>query len=210
MEQHRKDIQKEKSASALQILEKLHPHKVYLYVGMLCCTFILFSMLIAYMVTKPEGVVIYQYYIPKTFILSSFILGLSAYSISRILPLYRRDDLKGVSKHLGLSLVYGLVFSVLQFAGYQKLTEMGVYVDSQAATSYLFVISAIHGLLLVGGLFALMVSYYNTLKNSRDVVKTLIMVTTPYQKIKLEMLVSFWLFVNISWSALFLFFLFLY
>lgn len=209
MEQHRK-LKKENYTSALQMLDKLHPHKVYLYIALLCTSFILFSMLIAYTVSRPEGIIKLEYSTPKTFVLAGFLLMVAVYAVSRVLMLYKKDDLKSVSKYLGLALGFMLIFGALQLAGYQQLEQMGVFASETASNSYLTVIAVLHAICLISNLVVLLMAYFKTLRVSRDVVKTLIMVTTPYEKIKLEMVVAFTFYMTACWSLIFFFFLFMY
>jgi len=61
---------------------------------------------------------------------------------------------------------------------------------------------------LVAGLAFLCYLLVNTIWVSKDPIRTLIMVTNPYEKIKLQIFVIYWQFLDMLWLVLFFYFLF--
>ena len=145
---------------------------------------------------------------PKAFIVSLVLLLFSSFSISKALTAFREDDMKALKHALGITLVLGLAFTISQYVGWYELNQANIYLSGQVSGSYLYVISGLHVLHLAAGLVFLTMTYTQVSSITRDPVKQLIMVTNPYQRVKLEMLTVYWHFVDALWVVLFFYFLF--
>lgn len=204
--QFKKNIKNEKKQSALNKIENLHPHKVILYFSMVASSIIFFFLVVAYSISMPD----YEnteLFIPKSFIISSFLIAVSSFSISKALPAYNEDKIKVLERSLGITLLLGLLFALFQYIGWVQLTESGVYLNGSPSESYLYVISGLHVIHLIAGMVALLYMYLKSLKARKDPVKSLILVTNPFQKMRLEMLTVYWHFMDALWLILFLYFI---
>lgn len=162
-------------------------------------------MIIAYSVNIPD----YDHnkiFIPKAFMISSIIIAISSFSISKALPAFKNDKVKVLERSLGMTLLLGLLFSLFQYIGWVQLTESGIYLNGTPAGSYLYVISGLHVIHLIAGMLALLYMYLKSLKARKDAVKSLILVTNPFQKMRLEMLTVYWHFMDALWLLMFLYF----
>jgi len=61
---------------------------------------------------------------------------------------------------------------------------------------------------LLAGLLFLVSIWRRIGKASKDPIKSLITATTPYQQVRITMLVSFWHYLDVVWVVMFFFFLF--
>jgi cytochrome c oxidase subunit III len=206
--QFKKNLSRGKEESALQKIEKMHPHKMLLYFSMLASFLIFFFMILAYTVSMPDYEESSFDYFPKSFILSTIILILSSVSLSKALPAFKNDKVKTLERSLGITLMFGLLYALFQYIGWVQLTEAGIYFDGSPSGSYLYVISGLHLIHLFGGMVALTYMYLKSLKASKDPVKSLILITNPYQKLRLEILTTYWHFMDAIWMGLFIYFLF--
>lgn len=208
MQYHRKGLKTGERESTFQKIEKLHPHKMLLYLGIFGSSLVFIFMLTAYSISRPENSIFTGFDLPKAFILSTIILLFSSFSISGIVQAYKDDRLKSMRNALGITLCLGLAFSVCQYIGWVTLTRSGIYFSEEISGSFLYVISVLHILHLTFGMAFLSSLFYKSIITANDPVKALIMVTNPYQKIRLEMLTIYWHFMDALWLALFLYFLF--
>jgi len=81
----------------------------------------------------------------------------------------------------GATTVLGAAFLTGQILAWQQLAADGVYLDTNPSSSFFYVLTATHGLHLLGGLLALVyVSWKIQRKNSKTSVATIMGVTALY------------------------------
>ena len=207
MQNHDKDTKKAAQQTVIGRLEKLHPHKTLLYLAIFGSC-LLFGFLITAYALKTDDHTFINFRFPKAFVVSLVLLLLSSFSISKALGAFRDDDIKALKHSLGFTLLLGLAFTISQYVGWYELNQSKIYLSGEVSGSYLYVISGLHVLHLAAGLVFLTAMYTQVSNVSRDQVKRLIMVTNPYQRIKLEMLTVYWHFLDALWVVLFFYFLF--
>ena len=92
-----------------------------------------------------------------------------------------------------ISLVLAIQFVALQLALWQRLMELGYYVQSNPANSYFYVFTAIHGLHLIGGLCVLLYALITYLrKNSEEKLA-----------ISVQLCARYWHYLFVVWLVLF-------
>ncbi|MGB3587026.1 MAG: cytochrome c oxidase subunit 3 [Tunicatimonas sp.] len=208
MQNYHKNTEKAERDNAITRLEKLHPHKTLLYLAIFGSSLVCLFMVVSYTMSQRNADVFINFEFPKTFVVSLVLLMFSSYTMTRVVPAFLKDDLKSVKSLLGITLILGVAFTISQYVGWSELYHSGIYLSGEASGAYLYVISGLHVLHLAAGLVVLTVMYTQISNVSRDPVKMLITVTNPYQRIKLEMLATYWHFVDALWLILFFYFLF--
>lgn len=193
---------------AYRKMEQLHPHQLLLYVSMIGSAIIFLFMIVAFAVSRPEAADFVKIQFPKSFVISTLILLLSSFSISKVVPAFEKDDVEELKKWMGITFLLGLLFAVSQVTGWKELQRSSIYFTGARSGAYLYVISGLHVLHMAGVMVFLLMSLMHCHKASKDVVKQLVYSTTPYEKIKLKMLTDFWHFADVLWVVLFLYFLF--
>ncbi|MEM6846432.1 MAG: cytochrome c oxidase subunit 3 [Bacteroidota bacterium] len=208
MQNYHKNTEKAERDSAISRLEKLHPHKTLLYLAIFGSSLVFLFMIVSYTMSQQDADIFINFKFPKAFVVSLVLLLFSSYTMTRVIPAFVKDDLITVKNSLGITLLLGVAFTISQYVGWAELYRSGIYLSGKAAGAYLYVISGLHVVHLAGGLVVLTIMYTQLSAISRDPVKKLIMVTNPYQKIKLEMLAIYWHFIDALWLILFFYFLF--
>ncbi len=198
------DLKKE----AFKRIEEMHPHMVLLYVGMIGSGIIFLFTIVAFTVSRPEGSEFLKIDFPKSFIVSTLFMLSSSFSISKVLPAFENDNLDEVKKWLGVTLLLGLIFSAAQITGWRELQSNNIFFSGHRTGAYLYVISGLHVIHVLGVLIYLVSLLMECHKTSKDVVKHLLYATNPYQKVKFKILTDFWHFTDAVWIALFFYFLF--
>ncbi|MBO3698773.1 cytochrome c oxidase subunit 3 [Roseivirga sp. E12] len=198
------DLKKE----AFKRIEEMHPHMVLLYVSMIGSGIIFLFTVVAFTVSRPESGEFLKIDFPKSFIVSSLVMLCSSFSVSKVLPAFEKDDLDEVKKWLGVTLLLGLVFSAAQITGWRELQSNSIFFSGQRTGAYLYVISGLHVIHVLGVMIYLVSLLMECHKTSKDVVKHLLYATSPYQKIKFKILTDFWHFTDAAWIVLFFYFLF--
>lgn len=208
MHKENKNTKRQKIHNTFSRIENVHPHKMLLYLAMLGSSLIFFFLIIGYSFSKSDANEFIRFKFPKAFVVSLVLLLLSSFTISKALPAFKRDDVKVLKWYLGITLFLGLAFTVSQYIGWYELKQSGIYLSGKAAGSYLYIISGLHVLHLAGGLVFLTLLYTKMSRVAADPVKTLITVTNPYEKTRIEMVTAFWHFIDVMWVVLFFYFLF--
>jgi cytochrome c oxidase subunit 3 len=207
MRQQNRNTEKEKKETTISRLEKIHPHKMLLYLATFGSSLIFLFMIVAFSFSiAEEGFVGFK--MPKAFVVSLVLLLLSSYTISKALPAFKKDNISELKKTLGLTLMFGLSFTISQYVGWYELNQSGVYLSGKTSGAYLYVISGLHVLHLAGALVFITMAYTKVSGISRDPVKALILITDPYEELKIEMLSFYWHFIDALWVVLFFYFLF--
>jgi cytochrome c oxidase subunit III len=192
----------------LRNLRHLHPYQTMMYMAMIGSGFLFAVILVFYSAQRLSmQEVITNIQLPKTFFASTAIMLLSAVAM-KLAHIYSQKDLLKKCTYMLISvLVLAIAFSVLQVIGWIDFYQEAFKVPSKnMSTSYVYFLTGIHMfhvLLAIGFLMYVLIPF---LRNSRNVVKELILVTNPYQKKKMNMLFIFWYYVDVVWLVLFFYF----
>ncbi len=179
-----------------------------LYLAILGSTLIFVFLIFSYTTSqaRTDDFIIFKF--PKAFVVSLVLLLFSSFAISKVLPAFLADDMKTMKWYLGITLFLGISFTLSQYMGWYELKMSGIYFSGKAAGAYLYLISGLHVLHLGGGLVFLTLMYTQASRAAHDPVKALIMVTNPHERTRLEMLTTYWHFIDVVWILLFFYFLF--
>ena len=199
---------KESKSSTFYRMEKMHPFKMFLTLSMIGSGLIFLFLLISFLYTKPEDFNFSTFNLPRAFVLSSIVLVSSSFIINRVLHYFATDNGGALRLALGMTLLSGIIFIVLQYVGWLELAAQGLVLSGKPYSGFIYLISGLHGLHCIGGIIYLTVVFVSVLKALNDPVKTLIMFTNPFQKLKLQLLVMYWHYLDGLWLFIFMFLLF--
>jgi cytochrome c oxidase subunit 3 len=199
------------SSGTLERIEQLHPHKMLLYLAIFGSSLIFVFMLIAFSATynfQANRGILESMEMPKAFTFSTIILLLSSYFVSRFSRAWEQEKLKKLRNLLAISVGLGFLFTLSQYWGWHTLDKSGHTLSDVGSGAYLYVISGIHILHLIGAMFFMTYQFISISNISNDPVRTLIAITNPHQKMRLDMLTTYWHFMDFLWLGLFFYFLF--
>lgn len=149
----------------------------------------------AYIVRKAEGNWM-EFVLPDWFLYSTITIVLS----SLLLILAKQKINKNISpvKMVLGALFLGVAFAALQVSGWSSLTSQGVYLTgegSNAAGSFLYVLTLSHLAHLIAGLVALIIASINSIKGKYS----------SKNCFGFELTSTYWHFLGILWLYLFFF-----
>jgi cytochrome c oxidase subunit III len=191
--------------------KKIHPHKFALWVAMGSIAMMFAGLTSAYVVKQSAGNW-RTYDLPLVFWISTLVIVLSSVTVALGLQAFKRRQIPKYKALITTTLILGIAFGVLQYFGFyqlysepQQLVINGevqqrlqtVTVAGNPAESFLFVITGLHLLHILGGIVALAIVFF---KAFRKRVKV-------YNSTGLEIVASYWHFVDVLWIYLFVFFL---
>jgi len=190
----------------LQRLESLHPYETMLYLGMLGSGFIFLYLTAAFLLTdqnQPESASLQM---PVAFLISTVVLILSGFTASKMKFHCQEENISRLENSLRNTFLLGVIFAVLQFAGWRELTAMGIKFTGLPSGSYLYVLSGIHIFHLVGAMVFAVILLAKLRKTQEDGVQKLIWVTNPFEKMRIRLFTLYWHFMDLVWIVLFLVF----
>lgn len=207
MDPDKKNKVNPKQLSAFRQMERMHPIRVLLFLSMIGIGVLFFILVVAF--ARTGGFQNENFELPKFFSISTLILLFSSYTISKVPRIYRKDKLNRMTRYLGITLGLGILFIVAQLVGWNEITRSGVYFTGKTSGTYLYLISALHILHLLGGLIFLSFLFFKTAHVAADGVRSLIFIRDPYRSLQLSMLRSYWNFLSFLWIGLYVVFLFM-
>lgn len=175
---------------------KIHPHKFTLWVAIASMIMMFAGLTSAYIVkgSLPGWTPII---LPKLFYFSTFVILISSVTIQLSVKYFKDRQRNKYQNFLIISFLLGTLFLVLQWISFTQLYEQGIKMEGAGPGQFLYIIFGLHGLHIVGGMIALVVML---LKAFSAKVKT-------YSPVSIEILATYWHFVDFLWLYLFVFFL---
>ncbi|PRY89820.1 cytochrome c oxidase subunit 3 [Mongoliibacter ruber] len=189
-----------------QKIENLHPYQTLMYLGMFGSGLIFLFMTIAFLATGPTNMDAIGFRMPKSFIMSTFIILISGYTVSKMLKFYLQESIRELRKSLMLTFWLGVAFCVLQVIGWKELTSMGIDFAGLPKGSFLYVLSGIHLFHLGGAMVFALIMVLQYQKKEKDEIQEIIMLTNPFEKMRIQLFTLYWYFMDLIWLVLFMIF----
>ncbi len=133
--------------------------------------------------------------VPLIFYYSTGIIILSSISIMVARKFFRERQMVRYTFWLGVTAVLGSLFVLFQYLGFSELWAQGVTITRNVSFSFLYVIVGVHALHVVGGVIALMVLFVQSLSKKRKI----------YSSLSIDLMNTYWHFVDILWLYLLVF-----
>ncbi len=177
---------------------KIHQHKLALWIGIATIIMMFGSFTSAYIVRRAAGNW-YEFKLPDIFFLNTLVILASSATLHWSYRCFKNGLEKRYKALLLATLALGLTFVALQYQGWNALNAMGATFTINPSSSFVFVISGLHAVHVLGGIAALVVAlahaYYLPFK------------PTPRRKLRFELVVQYWHFVDLLWVYLVIFFM---
>ena len=191
--------------------KKIHPQKFMMWVAMGSMSMAFAGLTSGYVVRQAQGN--WRIFsLPMVFWYSSVAIVISSVTMFLGVRAFRKREMQKYKMLITTTLVLGLLFGVLQFTGFYQLCHQlqqvringqvlnessTVQLNGNPSESFLYVIAGLHLLHLLGGIIALLFVFFRAFRTR---IKT-------YNATGLEIVASYWHFVDILWLYLFVFFL---
>ena len=98
---------------------------------------------------------------------------------------------------IGLTVLLGLLFVALQWLGFWELWQQKITFRGSGAGQFLYVIFGLHALHVIGGAIALVVMF----------IKAFLGKIKLYSSVPVEVMATYWHFVDLLWIYLLVFFI---
>ncbi len=189
-----------------QKIEKLHPYETLLYLGMLGSGIIFLFLALAFLSSGRESLRGLNEQMPLAFLVSTFLLVLSGYTAVKMRIHYQEENSAKLHSSLKATFVLGLLFTVFQVLGWMELADKGINFSGVPSGSFLYVLSGIHVVHLIGAMSFAVILLLQLRKIEQDMVRKLVWMTNPYEKLRIRLFTVYWQFMDAVWLILFLLF----
>jgi cytochrome c oxidase subunit III len=106
-------------------------------------------------------------------------------------------DRKNYKTFVSITAILGVLFIACQIAGFMDLYKQGITLQGNASNGFLYIISGLHIVHIIGAIIALIIVYLTAFRKTVKV----------YSSTSVEVMSLFWHFVDALWIYLFIFFL---
>ena len=183
----------------------IHPYKIIVYLLIFGITALFLSLTIAYVYTRVQnGLELIQ--LPPIFLLNTALLLTTSFLLVRAKRHYLDDNTEKYKSALLVTIIVTLIFLLSQIYGWRQLLNQNVGIGSGIGTAYLYLISGLHFLHVLVGLPFLIMFYRTAVTQMVEPVSVLLYFSDPEKKVKLELLGTYWHFLDGLWIYLVMFF----
>lgn len=175
--------------------------KPLLWIAMVSMVMLFGAFTSAYIVSRGKGDWL-PFELPQMFYISTAVIIISSVTMNWVLSAAKKNDYKSMKIASFITLLLGIAFIVFQVLGWGALVDHKVFFagnQSNAAGSFLYVLTGLHLAHLVFGLGALFVVW----------IKSILHKYNSENLLGIKLCAIFWHFLDVLWVFLFLFLLFL-
>ena len=179
-------------------VKRIHPHKFTMWIAMgsICMMFAGFTS--AYIVKKNQSNFL-EFSLPIIFWYSTAVILLSSLTIQLAVKSFKARERKQYKTLITITAFLGVLFAALQVFGFRDLESHGIYLigpNSNAAASFILIIVGMHALHVLACVVALLTLFVRAFASR----------TKNYSVTPIEIVSTYWHFVDILWIYLLIFF----
>lgn len=177
--------------------KRIHPHKFTLWVA-IGSIIMMFAGLTSAYIVKSNQAGWQTVEMPHIFWYSTATILISSLVMQMALRSFKHREMNQYRLLIGATFLLGVTFVLLQYLGFTQLWNNGVqFKGSSGGGQFLYVIAGLHALHVLGGVTALMVMF----------VKAFLGRTKLYGSVPVEVMATYWHFVDLLWIYLLVFFI---
>lgn len=183
-------------AVSTQPRNKIHPHKFTLWVAIGSIIMMFAGLTSAYIVkgSLPGWSTVKM---PVIFYYSTAIMIISSVTIQSGLKAFKERNMRQYRRLTTATIALGLIFILLQILGFAQLHNSGVLLEGSGAGVFLYIIFGLHAVHVLGGIVALLFMFFKAFSTR----------IRNYSPVPVEVVATYWHFVDLLWLYLFVFFL---
>jgi cytochrome c oxidase subunit 3 len=175
---------------------RIHPHKFTMWVAIASIVMMFAGLTSAYIVKRNQAGW-EQVQVPQLFWYSTIAIVISSITMQLCLRAFKQRNMKQYRALLAATFILGIAFVCFQYLGFQWLWQHGVRLKGAGAGQFLYIIAGLHALHVAGGIIALIVI----------LIKAWIGKVKSYNPVPVEVVNTYWHFVDVLWLYLFVFFI---
>ena len=173
---------------------KIHPQKFALYIVFASITMMFGAFTSAYIVKQAAGNWL-EFTMPSIFYASTIAILCSSVALHASYTAFVNGKASMYRTLLVIAFILGVTFLVLQYKGWQELFAIGIDLKGSISGAFVYLITGVHALHILGGIAAMIVAMIQAF--------TLEYKLTDKRKLRFELTLHYWHFVDILWVYLF-------
>ncbi|HRN71764.1 MAG TPA: cytochrome c oxidase subunit 3 [Ginsengibacter sp.] len=173
---------------------KIHPKRYMMWMAIVSIIMMFVGLSSAFIVKRSQANWV-SLEIPLVFFYSTGVILASSLTVAMAKRAFGLRQISRYAVWLGAAAVLGILFVVLQTIGFIELWNSGVTVSRNVSFSFLYVIVGLHALHVLGGVVALIVMFIKSF-SARNIV---------YSPLGINLMATYWHFVDILWIYLLIF-----
>lgn len=182
------------STVAMEQRKKIHPHKFTLWVGIGSLLMMFAGFTSAYIVKR--NLANWQTFeLPSFFWYSTIAILASSATIYLAEKAFKQREMKKYRSLVVSTLVLGVLFILFQLLGFKELYAHEVTLTGNVSYSFMYVIVLVHAAHVLGGIIALMLLFAKAFSRK----------TRTYNSVPVELVSTYWHFVDVLWIYLLIF-----
>lgn len=176
--------------------KKIHPHKFTLWVA-ICSLIMMFAGLTSAYIIRRNQANWLTIDIPVIFYYSTAIIILSSVTMMLSHRAFAERQMAKYRMLLAITTLLGIAFTIMQVIGFVQLTASGMTYTKNVGYSFFYILVGLHAVHVIGGVITLIVMFLKIFSGrSRN-----------YSIVPVEMIGTYWHFVDLLWIYLFVFLL---
>ena len=184
------------STVSIEQRKKIHPHKFTMWVA-IASILMMFAGLTSAYIVKSNQANWQEIVVPKIFWFSTTVILFSSLAIQMAIRSFKQRGMRQYRMLIGITVLLGVAFVLLQWLGFLQLWQQQITFKGSGAGQFLYVIFGLHAVHVLGGVIALFVMF----------IKAFFGKTKLYNSVPVEVVATYWHFVDALWIYLFVFFL---
>ena len=180
-------------ATIINRRNKIHPWKFALWLGCGSITMMFAAWTSAYVVRQAAGNWL-EFKLPNVFFASTFVILLSSLTMQASYSAFKKEQEKPYKILLVLTALLGIAFVCLQYTGWLAMKEIGVPLRTNPSGDFVFVFTSFHAAHVLGGIGVLAVALTHAF--------ALKFKPTAKRKLRFELSLTYWHFVDLLWIYL--------
>jgi cytochrome c oxidase subunit 3 len=184
------------STVVIERKNRIHPYKFTLWIGMASIIMMFAGFTSAYIV-KRNQVNWVTFNLPAMFWYSTAVIIASSVTLWLAQKAFVIRQMLKYRSLVVATLVLGVLFIIMQTIGFAQLWASGITLQKNVSFSFLYVIVGLHGLHVAGGVIALIILFAKAFSTK----------TRSYNVIPVEVISTYWHFVDFLWLYLLIFLL---
>jgi cytochrome c oxidase subunit 3 len=178
--------------------DKIHPHKFTMWVAIGSMLMLFAGLTSAYIVKSSQDNWI-GVHTPNQFWYSTIVIIMSSITMQMAFRSFKQREMPKYRKLIALTMVLGILFVALQWLGFKWMWDNNVRFEGAGAGQFLYVIAGLHAIHVIGGIVALIIivikAFFGKVKN--------------YSSVPVDIMKTYWHFVDLLWLYLLVFFIWL-
>ena len=178
--------------------KRIHPHKFTLWVPAIGSIIMMFAGLTSAYIVKSNQAGWQSIEMPNIFWYSTGTIILSSIMMQMALRSFKQREMNHYRLLIAGTFILGVTFVILQWIGFRQLWNSGIqFRGSSGGGQFLYVIAGLHVLHVFAGVIALMVMF----------IKAFFGRVKLYGSVPVELMATYWHFVDFLWIYLLVFFM---